>query len=68
VGQQIMASAAMNFTAVPKAASLRASSFRSGKAVSMAKPAKAAVVASQPLKVSCNLKVGSSGGFRRGEW
>jgi F-type H+-transporting ATPase subunit gamma len=46
----------MNFTAVPKAASLRASSFRSGKAVSMAKPAKAAVVASQPLKVSCNLK------------
>ena len=44
VGQQIMASAAMNFTAVPKAASLRASSFRSGKAVSMAKPAKAAVV------------------------
>ena len=54
-GSQTMA-AIMNFAAVPKAVTLRASSFRSGKAVA-AKPAKAAVVASQPLKVSANLKV-----------
>merc|ERR1719199_2303871 len=38
----------MNFAAVPKAVTLRASSFRSGKAVA-AKPAKAAVVGGRPF-------------------